>query len=122
MLLYKLFTRSFIVVNFDVSSTKLIHMLDFLDTSIMGVTHPYLNSTDSKAQVSPSLVLLLPLGFSKSCFYVKTYSDLFLSFFISNHFYYFYLCPLNFSNFSFSPSRPLTTFLSYLLNKQNKAT
>ena len=34
-----IFIRSFYVVNFfNVSSTKLIHMLDFLDTSSMGVT------------------------------------------------------------------------------------
>jgi hypothetical protein len=37
-LLYMIFIRSFYVVNFNVSSTKLIHMLDFLDTSSMGVT------------------------------------------------------------------------------------
>jgi hypothetical protein len=36
----RLFIRSFIVVKkkINVSSTKLIHMLDFLDTSSMGVT------------------------------------------------------------------------------------
>jgi hypothetical protein len=37
-LMYEIFIQSFYVVNFNVSSTKLIHMLDFLDTSSMGVT------------------------------------------------------------------------------------
>jgi hypothetical protein len=38
VLLYNIFIRSFFVVNFNVSSTKLMHMLVFLDTSSMGVT------------------------------------------------------------------------------------
>jgi hypothetical protein len=37
-LLYLLFIRSFYVVIFNVSNTKVTHMLDFLDTSSMGVT------------------------------------------------------------------------------------
>jgi hypothetical protein len=36
--LYNIFIRRLIVVNFNVSNTKLTHMLDFLDTSSMGVT------------------------------------------------------------------------------------
>jgi len=38
-LMYMLFIRSFYVVNFNVSSTKLMHMLNFLDTFSMGVTY-----------------------------------------------------------------------------------
>ena len=34
-----LFIRSLYVVNFNVSSTKIIHMLNFLDTFSMGVTY-----------------------------------------------------------------------------------
>jgi hypothetical protein len=37
-LLSFIFIRSFIVVIFNVSNTKLTHLLDFLDTSSMGVT------------------------------------------------------------------------------------
>jgi len=33
-----LFIRSFYVVNFNVSSTKIMHMLNFLDTFSMSVT------------------------------------------------------------------------------------
>jgi hypothetical protein len=38
MLLYKIFIQSFIVVNFNVSSTKLIHTLNFLDMFSVGIT------------------------------------------------------------------------------------
>jgi len=37
-LLYILFIRRFYVVNFNESSTKIMHMLNFLDTFSMGVT------------------------------------------------------------------------------------
>jgi len=38
MLLYELFIRRFYVVNFNVSSTKIMHMLNFLDTFSMSIT------------------------------------------------------------------------------------
>jgi hypothetical protein len=38
ILLYKTFIRSFNVVNFNVSSTKLMHTLNFLDTFSVGIT------------------------------------------------------------------------------------
>jgi hypothetical protein len=37
-LLYRLFIQCIIVVNFNVSSIKLMHMLNFLGTFSMGVT------------------------------------------------------------------------------------
>jgi hypothetical protein len=41
-LLYIIFIRRFILVNFNLSNIKLMHMLNFLDTFSMGVTFFFL--------------------------------------------------------------------------------
>jgi hypothetical protein len=41
ILLYKRFIRSFNVVNFNVSSTKLMHTLNFLDMFSVSITYHY---------------------------------------------------------------------------------
>jgi len=46
ILLYIIFIQRLIVVNFNVSSINLMHMLDFLDTFNMGVT-VYLHIIDN---------------------------------------------------------------------------